>query len=307
MAPPVVELGRVAGWDTVPLSVRDARRLAPDLRTRLDALVPPAGGDIAGGSDETVVARFDDLHASYGPVVALRGVSGNVHAGAVVALMGRNGAGKSTLLRHLVGLRAPTRGRVDIVGTEPHKLDARAGIRQVGLVPQDATLLLYHDRVDEECAAADRDAALAPGTTRAMLDRIVVDVADDIHPRDLSEGQRLGLVLAIVLAPGPRVVLLDEPTRGLDYAAKQRLVEVLASLAADGHAIVLATHDVEVVAQVADRVIVLAEGEVVADGPAREVVCHSPVFAPQVAKVLAPQPWLTVHEVEAALAIGERR
>jgi energy-coupling factor transport system ATP-binding protein len=110
------------------------------------------------------------------------------------------------------------------------------------------------------------------------------------------------LALAVVLAPEPPVVVLDEPTRGLDYEAKDRLIGVLERLVAEGHAVVIATHDVEVVARVADRVIVLADGEVVADGPAREVVVHSPVFAPQVAKVLAPEPWLTVAEVEKALA-----
>jgi energy-coupling factor transport system ATP-binding protein len=124
------------------------------------------------------------------------------------------------------------------------------------------------------------------------------------HPRDLSEGQRLALALAVVLAPAPPLLLLDEPTRGLDYPGKARLVALLAELAADGHAVVMATHDVELVARVATRAVVLAEGEVVGDGPARDVVCHSPVFAPQVAKVLSPDPWLTVDEVRAAL-LGE--
>jgi energy-coupling factor transport system ATP-binding protein len=209
-----------------------------------------------------------------------------------------------------VGLRAPTSGRIDVGGVAPHELDARAGIRAVGLVPQDAGVLLYHDSVAEECRSADRDGDLPAGATRAVLERIVPGVDDAAHPRDLSEGQRLGLALAVVLAAGPPVVLLDEPTRGLDYAAKQRLVEVLDGLARAGHAVVLATHDVEVVARLADRVLVLADGEVVADGPAREVVSHSPVFAPQVAKVLAPEPWLTVAEVAGALAaagpVGER-
>jgi energy-coupling factor transport system ATP-binding protein len=78
-------------------------------------------------------------------------------------------------------------------------------------------------------------------------------------------------------------------------------VQIIDALARRGHGVVLATHDVEVVATVADRVVVLAEGEIVADGPAREVVGHSPVFAPQVAKIMAPQPWLTVGEIERAL------
>jgi energy-coupling factor transport system ATP-binding protein len=104
-----------------------------------------------------------------------------------------------------------------------------------------------------------------------------------------------------VLAAEPPLLLLDEPTRGLDYAAKHRLIEVLDRLATAGHCVVVATHDVEVVAAVADRAVVLADGDVVADGPARDVVTHSPVFAPQVAKVLAPLPWLTVAEVRDAL------
>jgi energy-coupling factor transporter ATP-binding protein EcfA2 len=124
------------------------------------------------------------------------------------------------------------------------------------------------------------------------------------HPRDLSEGQRLALALAIVLAPGPPLVLLDEPTRGLDYPSKERLVTVLRKLAAAGIGVVLATHDVELVAQAANRAVVLAEGEIVSDGAARDVVCHSPVFAPQVAKVLAPDTWLTVDEVR--IALGDR-
>jgi energy-coupling factor transport system ATP-binding protein len=96
------------------------------------------------------------------------------------------------------------------------------------------------------------------------------------------------------------VLLVDEPTRGLDYDAKARLRETLASLAAEGHAIVVATHDVEFVARAAHRVVVMAEGEIVADAPVRAALGASPVFAPQVAKVMAPIGLLTVEEVAAA-------
>jgi energy-coupling factor transport system ATP-binding protein len=95
-------------------------------------------------------------------------------------------------------------------------------------------------------------------------------------------------------------MLLDEPTRGLDYGAKRALTGVVADLAAEGHAVVLATHDVEFVASAADRVVVLADGEIVADGPTREVVVASPAFAPQVAKIFAPLAFLTVDQVSAA-------
>jgi energy-coupling factor transport system ATP-binding protein len=216
--------------------------------------------------------------------------------------MGRNGAGKSTLLGALVGLVQPSAGTVRTGGAVPHRTAPRELVRRVGLVPQEPRDLLYADTVAAECRAADRDADAAPGTCRALLSDLLPGVADDTHPRDLSEGQRLTLALAVVLTARPPLLLLDEPTRGLDYAAKSRLVAMLRALTAEGHAIVLATHDVELAAELAHRVVLLAEGEVIADGPTTDVAVSSPSFAPQVAKVLAPQKWLTVAQVRAALA-----
>ncbi|MEZ5115477.1 MAG: ATP-binding cassette domain-containing protein [Candidatus Nanopelagicales bacterium] len=308
VAPPVVQLGRLLGWTPLPLSVRDARRAAGDLRAALADAVAPAAADPDPGSvpgeapAAGPVAATDRLVVRYGDLVALREASLDVRAGEVVAVMGRNGAGKSTLLSALVGLRRPSSGRVSVGGREPASLSGPELVRSVGLVPQDPTDLLYADRVAEECRAADRDAGVPTGTTRALLALLAPEVDDDQHPRDLSEGQRLALALSVVLAGEPPLLLLDEPTRGLDYSAKSRLVDALRALATRGHAVVLATHDVELVAEVATRVVVLAEGEVVADGATAEVVVSSPMFAPQVAKVLAPEPWLTVSAVADALA-----
>ncbi|WP_432120439.1 ATP-binding cassette domain-containing protein [Streptomyces sp. S1] len=249
----------------------------------------------------TPLVLTTSLHIRRARVEALRKIDLRVDPGETVALMGRNGAGKSTLLSALVGMIAPTSGTVRVAGREPHATDPRELIRQVGLVPQEPRDLLYADTVGAECAAADADAGAPDGTCRALVSELLPGVADDTHPRDLSEGQRLALALAVVLTGRPPLLLLDEPTRGLDYAAKARLVEHLRSLAADGHAIVLATHDVELAAELAHRVVILADGEVVADGPTAEVVVSSPAFSPQVAKILAPQPWLTVEQVERAL------
>ena len=230
----------------------------------------------------------------------MRDVDLDIREGEVVALMGRNGAGKSTLLRALAGGRGPFSGTVRVGeggGHDPRQLKPRDLIARVGLVPSDPAALLYEQTVRTECEVADKEHGLPPGTTGATLDAIQPGIDPTHHPRDISEGERLALALAVVLAPGPKLVLLDEPTRGLDYSAKARLSELLRRLASDGHGIMLATHDVELAATVADRGVVLADGEVVSDGPAREVVVHSPVFAPQVAKILAPRAWLTVDEV----------
>jgi energy-coupling factor transport system ATP-binding protein len=310
VAPPIVELGRLAGWSPLPLSVRDARRQAGALRERLARHAPDRDPSTPPGGRP--VASVAGLVVRHGRTVALRGIDLTLATGEIIALMGRNGAGKSTLLASLVGLHQPAAGRVRVGDLVPYGAAPREVVRRVGLVPQEPGDLLYADTVAAECTQADRDAGVAGGvaggdadgasTTRSLLERLAPGIDDATHPRDLSEGQRLALALAVVLAGAPPLLLLDEPTRGLDYGAKARLVGILRDLASAGHAVVLATHDVELAAEVATRTVVLADGEVVADGPTAEVVVGSPAFAPQVAKVLAPQPWLTVGEVAAALA-----
>ncbi|MCX5378572.1 ABC transporter ATP-binding protein [Streptomyces sp. NBC_00091] len=288
--------------------------LAARLRRRGGQAAAPAGSTAPGqgsgggpGQDSTPgqgsgsVAAATALGIRRGRAEVLRDVTLRVAPGETVALMGRNGAGKSTLLAALTGTLAPTTGQVTVGGRTPHRTPPPEMVRRVGLVPQEPRDLLYADTVAAECAAADADAGAAAGTCRALVGALLPGVPDDTHPRDLSEGQRLTLALALVLTGRPALLLLDEPTRGLDYAAKARLVETLRALAADGHAIVLATHDVELAAELAHRVVILAGGEIVADGPTAEVVVSSPAFAPQVAKILAPGHWLTVSQVAAAL------
>ncbi|GGZ22142.1 putative ABC transporter ATP-binding protein [Streptomyces inusitatus] len=326
--PPVVALGRLAGWEPLPLSVRDARRRAAALRERLaDVPVPqptaapepvlaPAPAPTPGGrkgwfrrssapaavpAPPGATAAVDRLTVRRGRITALHEVGLTLAPGETVALMGRNGAGKSTLLSALVGLLEPTSGTVSVGGLTPYRTAPAELIRRVGLVPQEPRDLLYADTVAAECEAADADANAPAGTCRALVDELLPGVPDTAHPRDLSEGQRLALALALVLTGRPPLLLLDEPTRGLDYAAKARLVTVLQGLAAKGHTIVLATHDVELAAELAHRVVILADGETVADGPTAEVVVSSPAFAPQIAKILAPQHWLTVTQVREAL------
>ncbi len=293
VAPPLVELGRVAGWRPLPLTVREARRRTPSLG--LTSAPVPAR---AGAGEPVLVAR--DVVVRHGRTPAVREVSLEVPAGAVVALMGRNGSGKSSLLWALQGSGTRQSGRVRVAGTDPAEVPPARARALVGLVPQTAADLLYLETVTEECAAADTQAGAASGTCRDLLDRMAPGTDPGRHPRDLSEGQRLALVLAVVLTARPRVVALDEPTRGLDYAGKEALASVLAELAASGRAVLLATHDVEFAALVATEVVVLAAGEVVSAGPVATVLTESPAFAPQLAKVLGPG-WLTVDQVRAAL------
>lgn len=345
VAPPVVELGRLAGWSPLPLSVRDARRAArspglpgdltsasrgwfqnhmthPSVLPRSSASrasVWAGGSGVGAGAGASVGAAAGSSAAlnpavsgrqvvvTYpGGVLAVAGVDLDLYAGQVTALMGRNGSGKSSLLWALQGTGTRTSGEItatDSTGARVDPAGLRPGERRriVGMVPQTASDLLYLETAAAECAQADRESGAAPGTAASLVLDLVPDLDLGAHPRDLSEGQKLALVLAVQLTARPPVLLLDEPTRGLDYDAKAALSKVLRHLASQGRAVAVSTHDVEFVAECADRVLVLAGGEVVADGPTADIVVASPAYAPQVSKILGG-PWLTVDDVRAVLS-----
>ncbi|MEU6957765.1 ATP-binding cassette domain-containing protein [Streptomyces sp. NPDC045714] len=342
IAPPIVDLGRAAGWSPLPLSVRDARRAARPLRTALEGTAPPPVR-AAPGPPGAELLRARGITVAYRGAPAVRDVDLELRAGEVTALMGRNGSGKSSLLWALQGSGHRTSGTVRVgrggsggpgpartdgsgpgapgpvrrgrggsgpsgrgrpaEGGDPKSLSAAEARRLVGLVPQTPTDLLYRESVEQELDQADAESRAegAGHPARTILDRLAPGIDGATHPRDLSEGQKLALVLAIQLTAAPRVLLLDEPTRGLDYRAKTQLIAMVDELAAEGKSVVVSTHDVEFAARAADRVVVLAEGDIVADGATGDVIVASPVFAPQVAKILSPLPYLTVDQVMAVL------
>ncbi|MFJ3438693.1 ABC transporter ATP-binding protein [Streptomyces cyaneofuscatus] len=319
IAPPIVELGRAARWSPLPLSVRDARRAAAPLRTALAATPPPPVRPVPQEQGPALLTARG-VTVAYRGVAAVREVDLDLRGGEITALMGRNGSGKSSLLWALQGSgprksgtvrvdRGHTEGsRTPAKDSDPKSLSAAEARQLVGLVPQTPTDLLYLESVEQELDQADTESAPRYGgglSARAILDRLAPGIDGATHPRDLSEGQKLALVLAIQLTAAPRVLLLDEPTRGLDYRAKTQLIAMVDELAAGGRSVVVSTHDVEFAARAADRVVVMAEGDIVADGPTAEVIVASPVFAPQVAKILSPLPYLTVDQVVSVLPAEE--
>jgi energy-coupling factor transport system ATP-binding protein len=282
-APPVVALGRLLGWRPLPLTVRDARAHA------LASPVPPTTApDAPTGEPQTrgeplVTARGVEVKLS--GRTALRATDVDVCAGDVIALLGRNGAGKTTLLRALAGLVDASRGAVDRNAA-------------VAYVPQNPNALLFSTTVRRELEETLRLLGKRdPAVVDHWLDALHLTHLAARHPRALAGGERQRVAIAAVAVGGAPVLLLDEPTRGMDAASRRALHDAIERHARAGGAVILATHDVELAAQCATRALVLGDGDVVVEGPARDVLAGS-LFAPQVLRVLPP--FLTVAEVEAA-------
>jgi energy-coupling factor transport system ATP-binding protein len=292
ITPPLAALAQVLGWPTVPLSVREARRRATGIQIRPRPETPTSHTELAVGAT--------DLQVRFGEIKAVHGVSLELFAGTITAVLGRNGAGKSSLLWALQGALT-CGGEIEVAGQDPRRLNANQARRLVALVPQTAADLLYLPTVEAECGQADVESEASPGTTAALLTRLGMQLPPDRDPRDLSEGQRLALVLAIQLAAGPKVLLLDEPTRGLDYQAKAELHQILDQFASNGTAILISTHDVEFAAATSQNLLLMADGEIVAAGPTADLLTSSAAYSPQMSKVFSPVKVLTVADVAAGL------
>ena len=295
--PPLVALGRRLGWDPLPLSIKEGRAAA-----RRDGRVPRSPPPSAGPPASRPALVFRNLSVRHGRTEILRGFDLEVRPGELVALMGRNGSGKTTLLRTAMGFHRPGGGQVtlfdrDAVGLDPAER-ARAG---VGYVPQNPAGLLFAERLRDELAFTLKHLGSRGADPEMILARLGLEHAAERNPRDLSGGERERAALAAVLVGGPRLLLLDEPTRGMDYARKRDLGAVLRDLCAEGAAVLLATHDVELVATIAGRVVLLGDGGIVADGSPRAVLSGSLTFATQINKLYGDG-FLAVDDVLDGLA-----
>ena len=293
LAPPVARIGRALGWEPLPLSVREGKRFARKLRPALSGL------NETRPSSNGVCVQVEGLYLTYGNGDVLKDVSLNARGGEVLALMGRNGAGKTSLLRSLIGLAAPRKGSVRLLDRDVRESGTEELSRQVAFVPQDPASVLFRDNVEAEVVDTLRGTG-RQGTVDEALSEWSLQRLRREHPRDLSAGERQRAALAAMLAGHPSVILLDEPTRGMDYETKELLIANLRRRCEEGCAVILASHDVELVGSCAQRVALLADGRVVADGPAREVLTESVTFSTQVNKLFGGR-YLTVDDAFAGM------
>jgi energy-coupling factor transport system ATP-binding protein len=286
LLPPVVELANKLGIKPTPLSIEQAKAR---LKTKLKFIQLPAR---AAGKPALEV---DGLVVEYGNHIAIQGVSLRAESGEVVALMGANGSGKSSLLWSIQGSGARSSGKVWTPTGDPADLNTAERLECVTLVPQRASDLLFLNSLADELAESDKFNQVEPGETAKLFLQLSNRTDPKQHPRDLSAGQQLALVLAVQLVKGSPLVLLDEPTRGLDYEAKRHLVNAIRLVQESGRTVLVASHDIEFVAQVSNRVYVLTNGEVAIEGQTADVLGPKGQLPTQVAQI-ANQPGLLLAE-----------
>jgi energy-coupling factor transporter ATP-binding protein EcfA2 len=300
LTPPLVTLGKKLGWEPLPLTIKQGRAFAADIPT------PTTPSRTATTPKEGQRLLIRDLHFAYDGVDALRGIDLQIAPGELVALMGRNGSGKTTLLKCIVGLLRPKQGQIALDGRSIVGGDTADICRRVGYLPQEPDAMLFADTVLDELRVTLRNHGLQGAPPIAPLDllaRLRLDGSAEIYPRDLSAGQRQRVALGAVTVTRPDLLLLDEPTRGLDYTLKRQLAALLREWQAEGVSVLLVTHDVELVAQAADRVVILNQGQVIADD-APQALTASPLFAPQVVRLFPGSGWLVAEDALFGLGKG---
>ncbi|MFC1871082.1 ABC transporter ATP-binding protein [Chloroflexota bacterium] len=286
--PPVIRLmqrlnNHGLGGNELPLTVKDARlKIGSIIRE-----VKPASFSRNRNKKTTPVIDIEKLWFVYpGSTTALKDISLTVGAGEFVAVMGRNASGKSTLVKHLNGLLTPTKGRVIIDGVDSKNRSVAELSRKVGYVFQSPNDHLFAETVEDEIALALRNRGLNPSAiteaVERMLDRFDLVRYRHSYPRFLSGGEKQRIALASVLVAQPGIVVLDEPTRGMDYRLKKELMTSLDDYRKSGNTVIVVTHDVETVAEFVDRVLLLSEGRIVVDGDKRDVLSRALLFSPQI-------------------------
>ncbi|MEZ4520340.1 MAG: ABC transporter ATP-binding protein [Thermomicrobiales bacterium] len=255
--------GHISGCESREARLALVRQgLIPSEHDRLALFESPAAGD--------EIATLAGVSFSYGRHQVLRDIDMVVREGETIALLGPNGSGKTTLLKHLIGLLRPDTGVMVIDEIDQVNKPVQRIARTVGYVPQQATLMLHQETVAKELLFT-LDSLGRDGSIREEIERVGLGGFEDRHPLDLSGGERQRLAVAAVTVAGPRLLLLDEPTRGLPWSMKRDLARMLRAKAGQGCAVIVATHDEDFARAFASRRIVLSDGSIVEDEPCAAV------------------------------------
>lgn len=288
-APPIIELGQKLGWKPLAITNQEANSLWRQAPAKYsEKLVNPPG---------ELALKTSALEVRFGSVIAVQPTELNLYGNQITALMGENGSGKTSLCWAIQGSGPRYEGTVNTLSGDPKELSVQDRIGVVTMVPQRASDLLFLHSLADELQESDIFAKVPSGTTATLFQKLAGRIDTSTHPRDLSAGQQLALVLSLQLVKNAPVLILDEPTRGLDYSAKRALAAQLNALRSSDRCVLLATHDIEFVAMVADRVLVLKEGQIVADTIPVNVLGAGCELASQISEITNEPGLFTIEQV----------
>jgi energy-coupling factor transport system ATP-binding protein len=267
----VLEEGIVSAMGPPDEVLRDERirkGVIPDFSGIRD--IQPVAGIKNAAPVPVVVVQH--LSYAYGETLALNDISLDIHTGEFVAIVGENGSGKTTLVKHFNRLLPPMSGDVIIKGINTRSATITELARDVGLVFQNPDHMFFADTVKEEIGFGLKNLGIPDGDSiiDAALREVRLQHTKDLYPRWLSRGERQRLAIACVIAMSPSIIVLDEPTTGLDGNEARLVMEILKNLQNEGHTIIVITHNTEIAQHCADRIITMERGSIISDITVRE-------------------------------------
>lgn len=277
--PELANLFRAAGHSSLPINVKDARWIIRDL-----SFIEPKDQLTEIGKEIISVSKLSFGYEK--GIKVLEDVSFSVNRGEILAVLGENGAGKSTLFKLIAGLNDGYSGRISIGDRDIKTLSQRDRITSIGYLSQNPNDYLGRNTVFEEIGYTLKNIdTYNEAKVEQMISKLGLEGLRERNPRDLSGGEKQRLAIACTIVSNPEILILDEPTRGLDALNKERLGDFLLELSKEGTTIIIITHDSDFAANYTNNVMMMFDGEVISKGSTRDVLYDAIYYSPQIAKM----------------------
>jgi energy-coupling factor transport system ATP-binding protein len=291
--PPLIEIARKLQISSLPVKIEEF----PQIQIEPQDSEDPHLSKEAGKSKKSILS-LSRVSTIIDQNVIVKSVNFELRKGEILNILGPNGSGKTTLLRSILGL-LPTTGQILLNGTDIKMLDFHNIIEHVAYLPQNPNDLLFAETVMDELRITlkNHKKKMDRPEMEIFLEHFGIKEKQDDYPRDISIGERQRVALAAIMIIKPNLVLLDEPTRGLDYNAKLALRNLIKDWANQGVSIMLVTHDVEFAATLANRVIILENGQVIFDGDPISAFSKFESYQTQTARLFPDRGWITPGDI----------
>jgi energy-coupling factor transport system ATP-binding protein len=297
IAPAIVKIAKKLNINPIPLVIEDFPDIKLDIKKSNELKI----ADVKKESEEPLFST-KDLSTTINGNQILKDISLNLYEGEIFTLVGKNGSGKTTLLRSIMGL-IPSKGEKYLNGKNISELKSEEIIQNFAYLPQNPNDLLFAETILEELRITLKNHEIVKDQAQLIkfLGQFNLDDKSQRYPRDLSVGEIQRTALAAITIHDPKIILLDEPTRGLDYLVKDNLAKILIDWRNMGRSILLITQDVEFGACIADRVAILESGKIIFSGSPRIAFSQFPIFQTQTARLFPATGWILPQDVPSNL------